>query len=630
MWHKMWDGLRRSILTASEYAEQRGDRDIATLHLLWGLAANEDDTAAVVLKRVGLEPAALQEAIKQSTPCEKPARVLEPTLTPEARMVVERAYDLVVEAGDGRIGGEHLLMAMVAPRISCDAGRLLVERGMTWERLWSELLAYQTFRTTAPEGISVPDAAQRKLRVGAKRLRERAGQLTYAAKNYNKEPFLPYLVFRKRTVENPYPFYERLRKQPFYWDTLINQWVVTGYKDVVAVLQEPRFSHQQFSLEAWNGTALPPLIEREFRRLDGSISRQMLFMDAPRQTRLRSLVGRQFTPRVIAKMREEIAAVTDDLLAAPAAAGKIDIIAQLARPLPATVIARLLGVSESDNDVFVQWSDDFITYIGGDTKYAQDLAAYRSLGKLTDYFRKAIAQRRESPTDDLISLLINAEDRGAQTLDAGSGAEIAAAQKLPGDRLTEEEIIANCLLMLAAGHETTTQLIGNGLLALLRNPGQMQKLRQNPELIGPAIEELLRYDSPVQWTSRVTREDFEWNSRKFEKGQMVSIGLASANRDPAQFADPDRLDIERQENRHVAFGYGPHFCLGAALARLEGQIALEALIQRFPHLSLVHDRSPATLLSMSKRSPSTNATDRVKWKGNFTFRALTSLPVILK
>ena len=588
MWHRFGDGLKTAIFHANTRAEALGEQDLSTRHLLEGLGEIGDAPAARILTHLGVTAEALGKALARAVPREKPVHGPEPTLTPEARGAVERAYALARDWGDSSIGGEHLLLALVREPAASDAGCVLAGLGVTWERAGRALMAVQTGRTRAPEGIRVPGLRVRRLRVGAQQAKTRAGQLAYAL-THSGQPFMPYLLFRKRTTDDPYPFYTRLRRQPFYWDSLINQWVVTGYEDVVAVLAEPRFSHRQFTLSSWGVDELPPLIGREFRRLNGSLGRQMLFQDAPAQTRQRSLVAQQFTPRVIAQMRDQIQAVTDELLDAVAPAGKMDVIADLAFPLPATVIARMLGVPADEATEFKRWSDDFIAYIGGETTLAQDLAAYHSLHDLAGYFQSLIPQRRHEPRPDLLTLLLQTEEGG--------------------DHLTDDEVIANCLLLLAAGHETTTQLIGNGLLALLRHPDQLQLLRDDPTRIGPAVEELLRYDSPVQWTSRVVREGFSWKGRTFEAGQQVSIALAAANRDPARFPDPDRLDITRVGNRHVAFGHGPHFCLGAALARLEGQVSLAALIARFPHLDL--ERASA------------------RWQGNFTFRALRALPVRL-
>lgn len=593
MWHRMWGGLRSAIESAVDYGKipissADSPARLSTLHLLWGIANVSDGTAADVLKRLGMPADRLKAAIDEAFPSECGSSD-HSSLTDQARAAVERMYDIAAGMHENHVDSEHLLLALAQDGAECDAAGVLTGLGATYERIGSELMAFQPWRTYPPPGIAASGLSGRRFKERVKAFQKMAGQMAYGVKHYRSQPFMPYLMFRNRTIENPYPFYDRLRAVPVYWDALINKWVVTSYKDVVSILQETRFSHQQYSLESWNEPSVSPFIDREFRRLNGSLGMQMLFLDAPRQTRLRSLVGKQFTPRVIAGIREQIEEVTNDLLEKAALKGRLDVISELAGPLPAAVIAKMLGLADSDHPGFKKWSDDFITYIGGDTTLAQDLAAYRSLDNLSEYFREEIAVRRVSPTDDLITLFIQAEEKG--------------------ERLTDDEIIANCLLMLAAGHETTTQLIGNGLLALLTHPEQIQKLRTCPDLIGPAVEELLRYDSPVQWTSRVVTKPFEWNGHRFAAGQEITLALAGANRDPARFTEPGKLDIERPENRHVAFGYGPHFCLGAALARLEGQIALNALVQRYPKLRLEENRP--------------------QWKGNFTFRALKHLRVAL-
>jgi len=589
MWHRYSSELRKAVLTAVEYAQSRGERDISTRHLLYGIW-HADGDAAAILRRTGVDDLSFVNAFEAVEACEKPLNGPLPTLTRAAREVVDGAYVLARDYGDNYVGDEHILLSMLQNAAAGDGGRILRELGLVWERAWRELVDIQGSRLQAPGGIEVSKLARRRRAAGFAKAMKNVQQFAWASVNYRRHPFLPYLMFRKRTLDNPYPFYAGLRKKPIYWDGLINQWVVSGYKEVTAVLQEPRFSHQQFTLSTWDIAELPDIVTREFRSLNSRLGTQMLFLDGARQTRLRSLVSKQFTPRVIARMEAQIQEITDELLSGPANAGRIELIADLAFPLPATVIARMLGVSDTDSTALKKWSDDFATYIGGETSMTQDHAAYSSMRDLTVYFQTAIDERRASPKDDVITLLISAEDNG--------------------DRLTDDEIIANCLLMLAAGHETTTQLIGNGMLALLRNPDQLARLRASPELMPSAVEELLRFDSPVQWTSRVTREAFEWNGHTFKKGQLVNVCLAGANRDPGQFTRPDDLDISRDEGRHLAFGYGPHFCLGAALARLEGQIALRSLITRFPNLRL--------------------STDKVEWQGSFAFRSLTQLHVELR
>ena len=586
MWHRFGQGFREVILRAVAQLDAGNERDLSTRHLLSALAAERDLPAAKILSQMGISPAAIEVASAQIKLGERPHEGQEQGLTPEARAAVERTYGLAAELDDEYVGGEHLLLALLIDPNASDAGCALAQLGVTWERAGQTLMMQQQWRTCAPQGIRVPGSRLRRLAGGARRKAGRARRVAYGLADYQK-PFMPYLLFPGRTTDNPHPFYSRLRRRPFYWDAQIQQWVVTGYADVLAALAEPRLSHKTYTPSAWGREDLPPLVEREFRRLDSSISAQMIFQDAPEHLSRRSRVARLFTPRVIDRMKQQVQETTDALLDAIAAKGRTEVIADLALPLPLTVIARMVGVPEEDARQFKKWSADFNTYVGGEASLPQSLAAYHNLQELTAYFQHLIPLRLRDPQEDLLTLLLQADENG--------------------ERLTEGEVITNCLLLLAAGHENTTRIIGIGLLALLRCPEQMGWLRENPALIAPAVEEILRYDGPVQWTLRVTREAFEWRGHSFQKGQMVRLGLAAANRDSTQFPNPDQLDITRAENRHVAFGNGPHFCLGAALTRMEAQIVLGALIARFPRMRLASEP---------------------EWcRGNFTFRGLQTLQI---
>jgi pimeloyl-[acyl-carrier protein] synthase len=301
----------------------------------------------------------------------------------------------------------------------------------------------------------------------------------------------------------------------------------------------------------------------------GALPRSMLFRDPPDHTRLRALVSKAFTPRVIEHMRAHIQEIVDRLLDRVQPAGAMDVIADLAYPLPVTVICEMLGVPLTDHESIRDWSADIarsLDAIGlpSDVEIVErGRVARRAIG---DYFRRLVPRRRADPQNDLLTGLIAAEEQG--------------------DKLSEGEVIAMCVLLFIAGHETTVNLIGNGLLALLRHPEQLGRIQRDPALVTGAVEELLRYDSPVQRTARITSADVELGGRTLPAGSMVVAALGAANRDPAQFADPDRLDVNRRDVRHISFGYGIHFCLGAPLARVEGQIALGTLLRRAPRLAL--------------------------------------------
>jgi pimeloyl-[acyl-carrier protein] synthase len=383
-------------------------------------------------------------------------------------------------------------------------------------------------------------------------------------------PFLP------EFHANPYPFYHRLRAADPVHRTPMGLWVLTRYDDVVSVLRDLRFGREGF--------------DQILTNVYGEGARSMLFRDPPDHTRLRGLVSQAFTPRVIERMRSHIQEIVDRLLERVQTANAMDVIADLAYPLPVTVICEMLGVPTESHSEIRQWSADIARSVDAIGMPMDEEVVKRGRAAqqaLLDYFRGLILERRQSPRDDLLSLLIAAEDQG--------------------DKLTEGELLITCNLLFVAGHETTVNLIGNGLLALLNHPAELAKLRADPTLLAGAVEELLRYDSPVQRTGRITNTDVELDGRKIPKGSFVVTAIGAANRDPAHFPDPDRLDITRRDNRHVAFGFGIHFCLGAPLARLEGQIAIGTLLRRMPGLRL--------------------ATSTLEWRESSTLRGLKRLPV---
>jgi pimeloyl-[acyl-carrier protein] synthase len=390
-------------------------------------------------------------------------------------------------------------------------------------------------------------------------------------------------LLNPEVLADPYPLYHRLRSEdPVRWDPFLHTWVVTRYADVVAVLQH--FSANRTptpeQLTTMGLSALVPIAE--------VLVRQMLFMDGHAHARIRGLVSDAFTPRRVELLRSRIQQITNGLLEAVQDKGRMDVIADLADPLPAIVTAEILGLPPSEWQKLTQWSTDFAEALGN-FQHNPDHAprVLQSLGEMCAYFRDAVQEHRKHPRDDLISALLSAEQ--------------------DGDCLTEEEVVANSIMLMTGGQETTTNLIGNGLLTLLRHPDQLEKLRAHQSLILSAIEELLRYESPIQYTSRLALDDVQMGGKTIRKRQAVIAVMGAANRDPERFPDPDRLDICRQDNRHLAFAWGAHFCFGAPLARLEGQIAFETLLRRMPDLSLV----PGP----------------VSWRENLAFRGLTTLPV---
>jgi cytochrome P450 len=393
-----------------------------------------------------------------------------------------------------------------------------------------------------------------------------------------------YHLLEPAVLANPYPLYRRLQSEdPVHWDPFLHLWVVTGYRDVVRVLNE--FSANRTptpeQLTALGLSALNPIAE--------VMVKQMLFMDAAGHSRLRSLASQAFTPHRVERLRAHIQDVTDRLLDRVISARRMDVIADLAEPLPCIVTAEMLGVPVEDHPQLKVWSRDFAEMLGN-FQHHPDRAALilGSVEAATAYFRARIRERSGRAADGLVGALMNAEQQG--------------------DRLSEDEIIANCIITMVGGQETTTNLIGNGVLSLLRHPTEMERLRADSSLIPSAIEELLRYESPTQHTARLAPADVELGGQRIRARQAVIAVMGAANRDPERFPDPDRLDVARRDNRHVAFGWGPHFCFGAALARIEGKIAFETMLRRLPGLTLIEP-------------------ERLRWRANLALRGLTALPV---
>ncbi len=385
-----------------------------------------------------------------------------------------------------------------------------------------------------------------------------------------------------RFKANPYPIYSRLRAEapvyrakPAFWLPAI--WVVTRYDDVVRVLKDPRFSKDYIQAYPW----IPPSIRAMFRNL--------LTIDPPDHTRLRSLVQRAFTPRLIDGLRERIHGVCEDLLDRVGGDDRIELIEAYALPVPLTIISDLLGVPLEDRRRFGPWTKK-VAAASASASVVVFLRALPALAKLSRYIRGLVILRRASPQDDLMTALVRAEESG--------------------DRLTEDEIVSMIILLLLAGHETTVHLIATGALTLMQHPEQRMRMQETPELRASAIDEILRYASPVEFaTPRITLEDVTISSVTIPRGALVGVSLGSANHDESQFPDPETFDVAREPNRHVSFGMGSHFCLGAALARLEGEIALTTLFRRFPGLQLAVSSSS------------------LRWRKSLALRGLAELPV---
>jgi len=388
--------------------------------------------------------------------------------------------------------------------------------------------------------------------------------------------------FGPQLVADPYPAYAQyLEDEPFF-HAPSKYWVVSRYAEVRQVVHDPRFSRADFRARAHAVLGESPLA----RVLNGFL----LFRDPPDHTRLRRLISQVFTPKAVARLRDQVQQVVDGLIERAAIDGDIDLIAEVAYPLPVQVICALLGVPEADHTRFRAWSAGLLEGMEAISNPQPEAIARgnAAVEVIVAYFRDLVAQRRAAPTDDLISDLIAARDGN--------------------DRLSEHELLATCALLFFAGHETTVNLIGNGMLALLRHPDQLKLLRYQPELIANAVEELLRYDSPIQRTFRLAAEDVQFGNQRIRAGDQVMVMLGAANRDPRRFADPDRLDVLRADaSQHLSFGGGIHYCVGAPLARMEAQVALTTLLQRLPGLRM-------------REAPA--------WRPSLIFRGLRNLPLV--
>lgn len=386
---------------------------------------------------------------------------------------------------------------------------------------------------------------------------------------------------------NPYPIYAQLRAEsPVHRIMLPGKqpaWLVTHYDDVVAILKDDeRFvkdrtnamTSEQLGKQPWMPGFMKPL------------ARNMLDLDAPDHTRLRALVHKAFTPRLIEQMRERIERLTNNLLDEVERKGKIDLVRDYALPIPSTIIAEMLGIPAEDQTKFNHWSNMMLN----STSVIGMMQLFPAMYRFVNYLRGRINERRANPQDDLISALIQTQESG--------------------DRLSEDELVGMVVLLLVAGHETTVNLIASGVLAMLEYSEQRAKLEHEPGLIKSAVEELLRYTTPVQnATERYARKDVTMHGVTIPRGQLVFAVLASGNRDETHFEKPDVLDISRENNRHLSFSNGIHYCLGAPLARMEGQIAIQNLLKRFPRLHLAASH------------------DSLRWRGGLVVRALEKLPV---
>ncbi len=577
--------MRRAVATAVDAAAARGCDEVAAEHLLLAVCQDAESAAVFLLERAGLSRAAVIDRLNGVAPTGPSHHQKAGRLSAAALHVLDVAAGEADRLGAEHVGTEHVALAFTVSSPT-PAGELLREMGFTRDR--------------AEAGVKqwAADGMPRRRATAVPSLGRWLGRLPRPVRRAARLPSTAWRVFvgrslgHPRFVTDPYPLYRWLRdRHPVRRDPLVPVVVVTRYADVQAMLKDPRFRKDPFALDRLPATVREQLHIPDSRGRSSDVETvSMLFLDPPHHTRVRAFFTAAFTPRIVAGLRPRIEQITAKRLAAVRAAGAMDVIEAIAYPLPVIVIAELLGFPPEDYPLYKRWSDDFAAALGLYSTPEHQAAAARSRAELRDYFDKLVERHQRAD-------LAGADDNLLPAL--------LAMEHEPG-ALTRDELFINAALLLAAGHETTTNLIGTGLLALLRHPDQLAAVRDDPTLIESAVEELLRFDSPVQWVSRVAGERIELGGVTVEPGTILLGSLGAANRDPRQFPDADRLDVRRTDNRHLAFGSGVHFCLGAALARVEAQVALAGLIA-LPHLRL--------------------AQRRVRWKKGLIFRAVRELRV---
>jgi pimeloyl-[acyl-carrier protein] synthase len=561
--------IGRSLVLAGN----QGCVEASPSHLLLAMIDDSQSGGAIVLQRCGLslEDVARRvgrQAIEGNGRGPRAQRV-----SAEFLHVLDVAAAQADRYRHDHIGTEHIAMALVRlPHLR--PGETLIEMGLTAESADAAAVAWLAQGMPRTRQVSSPRGSQKWW----------GRPWKYAGAGW--DIFIRKSLAHPRYVTNPYPLYRWLREHhPVRKDPLAPVWVLTRYDDVAMMLRDPRFRKDPFAAER-----LPPEVGRQLGIAADRVDQphvSMLFLDPPQHTRVRGVFAKYFTPTTLGALRPRIELICRQRLERLKGQPQIDLIADLAYPLPVMVIAEILGFDATDYVKFKEWSDAMAASLMMNAKDHTHVAAAEARDHMREYFNRFVPRLQQSPNDSLLSRLLQSEGTS--------------------EGLTREEIFTNSVLLMAAGHETTTNLIGNGVLALMRQRDQWEMLVEKPQLIPAAVEEMLRFDSPVQWTSRATDQEITIAGVTIPEGEIVLGCVGAANRDPEKFKNPDRFDLRRKEAKHVSFGLGSHYCLGAALAPMEAAIAVEALVERFPRLRL--------------------ARRKVKWMKGLTFRGITSLPL---
>jgi hypothetical protein len=576
--------MRRVIAVALDEAGRAGAPAVEARHLLLAVARDRQSAGAYLLEQCGVPLDPLLARISPSNGV-TPISMRADRFHPSGLLLLNLAASEAERHKHAHVGTEHLALAL-SHRDDLDVGRIVREMGLLPDpaekalQRWIDQamprqrngFLWRGFRSPVARAAAAPVQ-----KIG------RAAAMVY--KIYAQKS-----IGHPKFVSDPYPLYAWLRQRcPVRKDPIAPVWILTRYDDLHQMLRDNRFRKDPFASER-----LPRVMRKqlgateEVMPVDSDVV-SMLFLDPPNHTRVRAAFARAFSPRVLAELRPRIEQIAEERLSRCAQSGKMDIIADLAYPLPVIVIAELLGFPVEDYPKIKKWSDDFAASLALNADPLTQAKAAEARREIRGYFDALVAHPSQKMQQALIGRLL-----------AGEGE--------PGG-LSREEIFSNSVLLLAAGHETTTNLIGNGVLAFLRNPDQWRLLVERPELLETAVEEIVRYDPPVQWTSRMAGEEIELAGQKIAAGDILLGCVGAANRDPQKFSDPEKFDIQRKENPHLSFGVGIHYCLGASLARMEAETVLRLLTTRFPNMRL--------------------ATRRIKWIKGLTFRGVRQLPVIL-
>jgi cytochrome P450 len=581
MWTRFAPRLKRAVAAATEEAAARGCDEVAAEHLLIVICRDNESAASFVFDHAGVARDELLDQLKQHAPSGQAIRQRAARLSPAALHLIDVAAGEADRLKSRHIGTEHIALALP-----------LVNHNFCSEFLKAHAFSHDKAEAAAKQWVIDGMPRRRSARASHQSWLDK---LPSSLRKAMRLPTLAWKVYvgkslgHPRFVTDPYPLYRWLRERaPVRQDPIAPVWVLTKYADVAMLLKDPRFNKDPFA-----GDRLPAVVREQLGIRDDQVrtadveTLSMLFLDPPQHTRVRAVFSRAFTPKMINGLGPRIQQITDRRIEKVLGAGKMDLIQAIAYPLPVIVIAELLGFPPEDYPLYKKWSDDFATALGLNPSPQQQDAAAKSREELHEYFVKLVADLEKHPGENLLSALL-------------------AMEHEPGG-LSREEIFINSALLLAAGHETTTNLIGNGIWHLLQHPTQLQQLRDDPSLIESAVEELLRFDSPVQWVSRVAGVPIEIGGQQLPAGAIVLGSLGAANRDPVQFNDPDQLDFKRTDSKHLSFGSGVHFCLGAALARMEAQIAIGTMVRRLPNLRLVKQK--------------------IRWKKGLIFRAIERLEI---